>query len=97
MVMNSQSMPGRYRASDSVIAEELDGETILLSMASGIYFGLNVIGTSIWRKLTAGGDLETVIEQLAARYQDMPSGTIERDAHDLVAELTKHGLLSPVG
>jgi Coenzyme PQQ synthesis protein D (PqqD) len=94
--MNPQTNVAHYQASRSVVAEELDGETILLSMDSGVYFGLNIIGTAIWRRLTTGGDVESVIAELTSRYQDIPSSTIARDAHVLVAELTKHGLLTPL-
>ena len=35
-------------ASDDVVAREVAGETVLLNLASGTYFGLNETGTLIW-------------------------------------------------
>jgi Coenzyme PQQ synthesis protein D (PqqD) len=83
----------RYRVPPGVVAEELDGETILLSMDSGIYYGLDAIGTTIWRGLKQGGPLAAVLHELRVAFPTVPSAQIEFDAQRLLAELVEQGLL----
>jgi hypothetical protein len=83
----------RYRVPPGVVAEELDGETILLSMDSGVYFGLDAIGTTIWRELKHGAPLGSVLQQLYGSFPDVPATRIELDARLLLTDLVAQGLL----
>jgi hypothetical protein len=51
---------------------ELDDEGILLNVETGIYFGLDVIGTQIWKLLADGADEGAVYGQLLAEYEVEP-------------------------
>ena len=86
------TMPQVLHASDDVIFRELDGEAVLLDLASGRYFGLNVVGTRTWTLLTAGTALDAVVAALAAEF-DAPAAEIAADVSGLVADLLARGLL----
>jgi Coenzyme PQQ synthesis protein D (PqqD) len=83
-----------YRVPPDVVTEELDGETILLRMDSGVYFGLDGVGTLIWRSLRAGASVASAIECVCALFPTVPAARIEIDARNLLAELVDHGLLT---
>jgi len=83
------------KVSDDVVFRELDGEGVILNLASGIYFGLDQTGTRMWRLIEQHGRLTAVMAALSDEYE-ATSETLERDLISLVAELTEKGLLVPL-
>jgi hypothetical protein len=80
------------RPSPDVVWRDLEGEAVLLDLASGTYFGLNDVGTRIWRLLEAGESLARIAEALAEEYE-VSGEQAARDAEALVTELRGRGLL----
>lgn len=66
-----------------VMARELDGEAVLLDLASGRYFGLNPTGRRIWELLGECDSLEQVLDRLEGEFEAPRSAL----ATDLVALL----------
>jgi coenzyme PQQ synthesis protein D (PqqD) len=83
------------KVSDDVVFRELDGEGVILNLASGIYFGLDETGTRMWRLIDQHGQLREVLSALCDEYE-ASSETLERDLMVLVSELTEKGLLAPL-
>lgn len=75
-----------------VVFRELDGEAVILNLESGIYFGLDQVGTRIWRLIQEHGALQKVFETMCAEY-DVGADTLERDLLQLVDELRAKGLV----
>ena len=84
----------RFEIPKAVVGEELDGEMVLLNLDTGIYFGLNRVGTELWRELGEHGDLDAAISKLEARYRNVDPQTIRKDAETLMQELNSKGLLT---
>jgi hypothetical protein len=80
------------RPSPDVIFRELEGEAVLLDLASGRYFGLNAVGTRIWMLLESGSTVAAAAAALAAEFE-ADAEQIARDVDELVAELSARGLL----
>ena len=66
--MNETRLPQRVSLLDDVLFREVEGEAVLLAVASGSYFGLDQVGTRIWQLLSADGDVATVKRQLLDEY-----------------------------
>ena len=77
---------------DDVIFRELDGEAIILNLASGIYFGLDEIGTRCWTLVAGAGTLRHAVDVMAGEF-DVDRSTLERDLLELVAGLLDKGLV----
>lgn len=90
--MTEVSLRTTLRVSDDVVFRELDGEAVILNLASGIYFGLDPIGTRIWQLVDQHGALDAVLAELRDEY-DAPPEALERDLLRLASELTQKGLL----
>ncbi|MDE3154717.1 MAG: PqqD family protein [Acidobacteriota bacterium] len=88
LTLDSRAVP-----SDAVVARELDGETVLLNLDTGIYFGLDAVGTRIWGLLSAGEPLDRVLAVLVAEY-DADAAVLARDLLDLVRQLNGKGLVT---
>lgn len=84
----------RFRiASDSVGAKVIDGEAVIVNVASGRYHSLDGCGADAWELLTGGSSIDAAAGALADRYEVEP----ERAAADLgrlVDDLLRQGLLS---
>jgi Coenzyme PQQ synthesis protein D (PqqD) len=69
-----------------VIAETIEGETILVNLATGSYYSLEGSGTEIWNGLMNGGTPSVIADELALRY-DGPAPEILAAIDQLVDEL----------
>ena len=74
------------RIHDDAVFRELGGEAVLLQLASGMYFGLDPVGTRLWQLLEQHGTLRMTVDA-AARKFDTAADVLERDLVELVAEL----------
>jgi hypothetical protein len=81
------------RASERVLFQALDREAVLLHLDSGIYFGLDHVGTEIWGLLPESESLLQVAHAIAGRYQ-LPEEQSARDLMCLVEEMLKNGLVN---
>ncbi len=77
---------------DTVFAQEVDGEMVLLDMNSENYFGLDEVGTAIWQTMQEKESLKEVLEVLLEQY-DVESGVIEKDLLDFADRLVESGLV----
>jgi coenzyme PQQ synthesis protein D (PqqD) len=85
-------MAARVQLSPDVVFRDLDGEAVILDLASGRYFGLNAVGTRIWTLIDSGAPLEDIVSMLTTEY-DVDAARAEQDVLALIAELTSRGLV----
>jgi hypothetical protein len=74
-----------------VVFRELEGEAVILNLESGIYFGLDEVGTRIWQLIGEHGALQKVFDMMCDEYEVVPDA-LERDLLGLVDELCANGL-----
>ena len=77
---------------DDAIASDVDGEVVLISIASSRYFGFDRIGSEIWRRLQTPKTFDTLCTELKAACEGDPA-TIERETGDFVTKLMERGLV----
>jgi hypothetical protein len=82
----------RVQIGDDVLYQQLEGEAVLLNMASQQYFGLNETGARMWELLIELRDVGSVAERLASIYSTDPV-TLRADLDALIADLSTAGLL----
>ena len=58
--------------SDSVVHAVLGDETVLLDSDSGVYYGLDAVGSRIWELLAHGSSEEEVVRTLLLEYRAVP-------------------------
>jgi len=90
------SLNSRVRIQDDVLFQELQGEAVLLNLKTGVYLGLNQIGTRIWQLLQEDGALSRVLEVMLQEY-DVTQETLAQDLLNLVGQMEKQGLLAEAG
>jgi len=77
---------------DTVFAQEVDGEMVLLDMESENYFGLDEVGTAIWQAMQEHGSLQEVFDDLLKQY-DVEAEVLEHDLSDFIGKLVESGLV----
>ena len=77
---------------DTVFAQEVDGEMVLLDMESENYFGLDEVGTAIWQAMQEKETLKEVFEVLLDQYE-VEADMLENDLSDFVSKLVESGLV----
>lgn len=83
----------KYSASDDVVAREVAGEMVLLDLASGIYFGLDPVGSRVWARISdSPAGLSDLVDVVEAEF-DAPRDVIEQDLVRLIDELAEKGLI----
>ena len=87
------SEPG-YTASPDVVSREVAGEAVLLNLESGLYFGLNEVGSAIWQALDEGSHTLNSLCDLVEDRFDAPRSVIEGDVETLLRALEAHDLVT---
>jgi hypothetical protein len=86
----------RFSAVDDLVYSELDGEVVLLHLKSGVYYGLDEVGSRIWSLLRESRTLKEILETLLHDY-DVSPRQCEDDLRALLSRLWEAGLIEPKG
>ena len=83
----------QVKFSDTIFAQEVDGEMVLLDMNSENYFGLDEVGTSIWQAIKEhNGNMENVFAALMQMY-DVEAEVLKKDLLVFLEKLKESGLV----
>jgi len=82
----------RITFADTVFAQEVDGEMVLLDMNSENYFGLDEVGTAIWQAIQEKENLKEVLEVLLEQYE-VEEDVLKNDLMAFVEKLKESGLV----
>lgn len=80
---------------ETVLAQKVGDEVVLLNLESGEYFGLNEAGARIWSLLQEGNDIAGVQRTLASDY-DVPMERLNEDMERFLDTLQSKGLVKLV-
>lgn len=83
------------RIKSDVVSRNMEGEEVMLDLASGVYYGLNEVGSRIWSFIEKGSETESIVREIASEY-GKDEKQIEKDLKDLVETLEKKGLIELV-
>ncbi|MBI1945876.1 MAG: PqqD family protein [Deltaproteobacteria bacterium] len=75
-----------------VLLQEIDGEAVLLDLRTETYFGLDEVGTLLFRALKEQGTLASAVEAGLAAF-DVEREELSRDLLELVEHLAAEGLV----
>jgi type I protein arginine methyltransferase len=92
----TELLSGRFAKTEQVLSCEVAGETVLLSLDDGLYFGLNSVGTHIWRAISPAVTVADIRASMLEHF-DVDEAICERDLLALIAELADRKLISPQG
>lgn len=86
------TLQSRLRIAKDILSHNLEGEAVLLSLHTGVYLGLDPVGTRIWNLIEQYQSLQDVLDVLVMEY-DVPRDRCADDLLSLVREMQEHQLL----
>jgi hypothetical protein len=89
------NLNSRVRIQEDVLFQELQGEAVLLNLKTGVYLGLNQVGTRIWQLLQEDGTLQRVMDVMLQEYE-VAQEKLQTDLLNLVGQMEKQGLLAEI-
>ncbi len=87
------TLDSRVKIPSEVIFQQLDGEAVLLSTQSEIFFGLDSVGTQIWQLIEEHSELRTVVGILLEKY-DVGEEELEKELLEFIEKLHAKGLVT---
>jgi hypothetical protein len=81
--------------SHAVLANEIDGEAVMLSIENGKYYGLDGVGTDIWNLVSEPRSIGAICTELLDRY-DVDAETCRNEVIEFLEVLVADGSVSVV-
>ena len=82
----------RVRQATGMLQSAVDGEVVAMSIDRGMCYGLNNIGSDIWRLLESWTTVEEISSTLVTQYE-VDAATCQSDVRRLLTELAEEGLI----
>ncbi len=76
-----------------VMSRLVGDETVLLDLASGLYFGLDGVGKVIWESVSAGENLGEAVSTIVTRFE-VEQDQAAADVLTFAGTLVEKGLLA---
>ena len=81
---------------EEIVDSDIDGETVMMSIENGKYYGLDDIGSRIWELIEKPIKVSDLIDTLLERF-DVDRETCERDVLKFLNELNDDKVLKVEG
>ncbi len=82
----------QVKAGTDQVSCELNQETAILDMKTGVYYGLDPVGARVWELIQQPQTAASIIEQLLDEYE-VPSEECTRDVLALLTDMREHELI----
>ncbi len=80
------------KAVDHQTSAEVDGENVVLDLEDGVYYGLNPVGTQVWRRIQEPTSVGEIVTDLTDAY-DVDYERCFDDVVSLLEDLAENGLI----
>lgn len=91
----SLSLSTKIMRDPDIIATDMDGETVMMSIEQGQYYGLSGIGPFLWGLLVDPRSIEQLCAQVLRKF-DVDEATCQADIMSFVGDLLDKGVLRRV-
>ncbi len=82
----------RVVAARDQVSCELEGEAVILSLGSGVYYGLNPVGATAWKLLEQPRTVAELRDAIVAEYR-VDAATAQADLLELLGDMLARGLV----
>jgi len=81
-----------YQLKEDILSSQIGNEIVLLDVASGKYFKIDEVGSSIWEHLKEPKSLDNLVEILIMEY-DVEKEQCKKDVTKFIGELKTNDFL----
>jgi len=79
-------------AVDHQTSAEVDGENVILDLEKGVYYGLNPVGTQVWKRIQDPMTVGEIVVEITADY-GIERERCFQDVVALLRDLEEHNLV----
>lgn len=84
-----------FRIAPDVFTRSFDGETVVVDLGKGDYFGLNELGGKLWEGIGAGKSPREIASELHGQFAVSPEQLLE-DLVALAREMESRALIARI-
>lgn len=85
-------MNTQYVRDNEILSSDMDGETVMMSIENGEYYGLNSVGSRIWTLLEEPRSMNDIITILLSEFE-VEEGECKADMQHFVTDLLDKKLI----
>lgn len=93
--MPKMPAPPRFVRNPDLIAADMDGELVMMSLERGTYFGLGGVGSRVWNLLETPQTQDVLIATICAEF-DTDAPTCAADLQPFLDDLLRNDLIRTV-
>ncbi len=82
-----------YRRLPEFVSTDMDGDTVLMSIEHGAYFGVGGVAARIWQALEESRTEDELVALICAEYEVSPQDC-RKDVQAFLADLVKNRLVA---
>lgn len=82
----------RVKANDSCLSTTIEGESVILHMDQGQYYGFNEVGTEIWELTREPTSVDEIVQSVTEAYEVTEERCVT-DTKELLEELIQKDLV----
>jgi hypothetical protein len=90
--MREITLTSGIRVKEKVVFRDLKGEAVLLNLETGVYFGLDSVGSRIWNLIQEHESLEKVLSILLEEYE-VGKARCRKDLLEILAQMNEKGII----
>ena len=79
-----------------LLAVDMDGETVMMDMESGNYFGVNAVGSHIWEALETESSVENLVETVTGHFEINDGDSVQGDILEFLSDMVEQKLVEVV-
>jgi len=91
--MKQLELNTRIRLNQELLSSEIDGETIMMSVENGKYYGLNAVASRIWELVKEEPLFSEIIAQLTTEF-NVDKTVCQNDTEDFILQLAENKLIT---
>ncbi len=88
ITMTTPDISTQYRRDSDIIATDMDGDTVMMSIERGEYYGIGGVGSRCWELLAEPMSVEALVKTICAEF-DVDKATCQKDMQAFVDELLR--------
>lgn len=86
-------MQTTLKRNPELLAVDMDGETVMMDMTSGNYFGINGVGSHIWELLENEQTVQFIIDSVSSSFEVNEGDTVKSDVLAFLQKMQAQKLL----
>lgn len=90
--MSTITMEAHIRRNQEILFADMAGDTVMMGIEQGEYYGLNAIGTRIWQLLDHDRSVQEICTILRSEY-DVSDPQCRDDVRRFLQELHEHHVI----